>query len=416
MCFSYRHRCVISMYIQVCSSHVSIHTFVGNDAAVCAITLMLCGKGMAKQTIAWRTADDSRSRCGAPPHRWRNRLKSQLWARPGTVVKSKLSIGDFDWWLLALEPQSIPKQQVTVRHYRRPSYACTGKAFRRFCGTAICKWGWWAQSPTYSEIRGSLIIGFGANRFNPKHPHTVQSNRHFGQPKGVIDRSNMMQWLEACNERNLFLTGCDITALNSEGCYGLGLFWFWIVLLCFAFGLEASWSPTTGWLLVLGSTSQDFWKGTVELCHCMPLQHVLLVSLYVHFPFGLTWQAQPAKDAPAREVTYSGFTVRIRVIRISAWKSRHASGPSLDSSMFIDIPKQRWIEMDCNGLYQAFPAAFCMVPRTMRQVNQQGDDPASREADCGMGGFGLETVQLKFGLSSIRRGEQSQHKFSPSIG
>lgn len=101
-------------------------------------------------------AYNSRSRCGAPPHRWRNRLKSPLWARPecvnslwnysrataNTVVKSKLSIGDFDWWPLALEPQSIPKQQVTVRHCGRPSYACTGKAFRRFCGTAICKWGW----------------------------------------------------------------------------------------------------------------------------------------------------------------------------------------------------------------------------------------------------------------------------------
>ena len=407
------------MYIQLCSSHVSIHIFVGNDAAVCANTLMLCGKGMAEQTIAWRTADDSRSRCGAPPHRWRNRLKSQLWARPGTVVKSKLSIGDFDWWLFALEPQSIPKQQVTVRHYRRPSYDVLRlhrQSLQKILRNSHLQVRLVSSVPNIFRDSWFFHHRFWS-RFNPKHPHTVQSNRHFGQPKGVIDRSNMMQWLEVCNERNLFLTlifGCDITALNSEGCYGLGLFWFWIVLLCFAFGLEASWSPTTGWLLVLGSTSQNFWKGTVELCHCMPLQHVLLDSLYVHFPFGLTWKAQPAEDAPAREVTYSGFTVR--VIRISAWKSRHGSGPSLDSSMFIDIPKQRWIEMDCNRLYQAFPAAFCMVPRTMHQVNQQGDDPASREADCGMGGFGLETVQLKFGLSSIRRGEQSQHKFSPSIG
>ena len=42
---------VSSVRTFVGSSHVSIHSFVRNDAAVCANTLILCGKCMAKQNI-----------------------------------------------------------------------------------------------------------------------------------------------------------------------------------------------------------------------------------------------------------------------------------------------------------------------------------------------------------------------------
>lgn len=84
-------------------------------------------------------------------------------------------------------------------------------------------------------------------------------------------------------------------------------------------------------------------------------------------------QAQPAEDSRAREVADSGFTVP--VMKIMEAKTWFRTIP-----WFLDAHQYSKAEMDCKGLCQAFPAAFCIVSRTMHQVNQQGDDPASREA------------------------------------